>query len=88
MQTDDQNDSERGTALETVEVKSHRTCCGVMFKRDAPLSALLTICGLHFTNMCAGVFMSAWVVFLLRDPELGNVPNELIGRVTAQTLLY
>ena len=62
--------------------------CGIKFKKDAPASALVSICGLHFTNMTAGVFMSAWAVFLLRDPELGNVPANEIGRVTAKTLFY
>ena len=44
--------------------------------------------GLYFTNIAAGVFTSAWVVFLLRDENLSNVPKEEIGRVTSTTLLF
>lgn len=62
--------------------------CGVLLKRDAKPVVLLPLIGLYFTNCCAGVFVSAWVVFLLRDPTLGNVPADQLGRVTSTTLLF
>ena len=66
----------------------HENVCGVLLKRDAKPVVLLPLMGLYFTNCAAGVFVSAWVVFLLRDPTLGNVPADQIGRVTSTTLLF
>ena len=47
---------------------------GVLLRKELKPSALAIICGLYFINCCAPVFVNAWVVFLLRDPEMGNVP--------------
>ena len=66
----------------------YENVCGVLLKRDAKPVVLLPLMGLYFTNCAAGVFVSAWVVFLLRDPTLGNVPADQIGRVTSTTLLF
>ena len=49
--------------------KKHRRVCGMEIKRDATCCSLVAIPMLYFTNVCAGVFTSAQVVFLLRDEE-------------------
>ena len=60
---------------------------GILVKKELGLSALVTITGLYFINCTAPVFVNAWIVFLLRDPDIGNVNKTEIGRLTSQTLL-
>jgi len=87
-QIGDPESFDRNKANRKNEISQNENVCGVILKRGKKPVHLLPLMGLYFTNCCAGVFMSAWVVFLLRDPAMGNVPADQIGRVTAKTLLF
>ena len=65
-----------GTNEDDQPIIKRQVVCGIALKRDARPIALVPLMGLYFTNIAAGVFTSAWVVFLLRDENLSNVPKE------------
>ena len=61
--------------------------CGITLKRKASWSALVAIPGLYFTQVCAGVFTNAQIVFLLRNPDYFQIDPSEMGRITTRTLL-